>query len=268
MEQGPVLPQVWDQLKTNLKSWDNNYWLVFFFIIPLFLLLVFALPQAVRDSYFIFHTSDPMQLQTYILSGYTHSELFLHLAGNLALYLIVMGTIFAFENNQRRFCIMAAVSFFIVPIVSSFLTIGLWHFFGTGTSVQGFSGINAAFLAYAFMAGVTWFLGSALETFDHRQMFPGPMWRYYLSTVLLTILLALIVSLAIMEGQFIPSGNAISNGIAHFGGFVTGLISYAVIDIMTENRKTFDWMLIISIVIGIVFYAGYLIGIIKAVTGL
>jgi hypothetical protein len=71
-----------------------------------------------------------------------------------------------------------------------------------------------------------------------------------------------------MEGQFIPSGNAISNGIAHFGGFVTGLISYAVIDIMTENRKTFDWMLIISIVIGIVFYAGYLIGIIKAVTGL
>jgi ammonia channel protein AmtB len=78
----------------------------------------------------------------------------------------------------------------------------------------------------------------------------------------------LIVLVGILEGQFMPSGNAISNGIAHFGGFITGLISFTIIDVSIEKRKNFDAMLIISILFGIISYVIYLIRIVKAVKGL
>jgi hypothetical protein len=266
----PVQPQFskFDQMKNNLKAWNFSYWLVFFMFVPILLVCIFALPQAARSDYFIFWTSNLTRLQTYVLSGYTHSELYPHLIGNMALYLIAMSAIFAFETSRRRFCIMAVISLILVPVICSFLTIGLWHSFGKATSMQGFSGINAAFLAYAFMAGVTWLLGGSLELFDHKGSFPGPVWRYHVSTVLLTIILALIVYLGIDLGQFVSTGAAISNGIAHFGGFVTGLISFVIIDVQTEKRKKFDGMLVIALVIGIIFYTGYLIRVVEAVKGL
>jgi hypothetical protein len=134
--------------------------------------------------------------------------------------------------------------------------------------MQGFSGTNAAFLAYAFMVSVTWLLSGRLELFDHKESFVSSAWRYYVSYTLMTIMVALIVFLGILEGQFMPAGNAISNGIAHFGGFITGLISFVIIDIMIEKRKNFDVMVIISIIIGVICYIDYLIRIVKAVKGL
>jgi len=270
MDQGPVQPQIpkIDQLKSNLKARKLSDWLVFFVIIPLLLLVIFALPQPVRDAYFIFHTSDLLRLQTWVMNEYTHSELFPHMIGNMVLYFITILAIFSFENNRKRFCLMAGISFLLVPVICSFLTLGLWHFFGSDTSGQGFSGINAAFLAYAFMIGVTWLLSGGLELFDHKELFRGPAWRYYVSYILMTIMVALIVLLGILEGLFLPAGNAISNGIAHFGGFITGLISFTTIDVLIEKRKNFDAMLIISIIFGIISYVIYLIWIVKAVKGL
>lgn len=270
MEQGLVQPQIpkIDLLKSNLKAWKLSYWLVFFFIIPLLLLVIFALPQPVRDAYFIFHTSYLLRLQTWVMNEYTHSELFPHMIGNMAVYYSTILAIFSFENNRKRFCLMAGISLLLVPVICSFLTLGLWHFFGSDTSGQGFSGINAAFLAYAFMAGVTFLLSGILEQFDHREAFAGAVWRYYVSYILMTVMVVLIVLVGILEGQFMPSGNAISNGIAHFGGFITGLISFTTIDVLIEKRKNFDAMLIISILLGIISYVIYLIRIVKAVKGL
>jgi len=270
MEQGPVQPQIpkIDQLKSNLKVWNLSAWLFFFGIIPLLLLVIFTLPQSVKDAHFIFHTSDLLRLQTYVMNEYTHSQLFPHMIGNMVLYYITILAIFAFDNNRRRFCLMAGVSLLLVPVICSFLTLGLWHFFGSDTSGQGFSGINAAFLAYAFMVSVTWLLSGRLELFDHKESFVSSAWRYYVSYILMTIMVALIVFLGILEGQFLPAGNAISNGIAHFGGFITGLISFVIIDIMIEKRKNFDVMVIISIIIGVICYIDYLIRIVKAVKGL
>ncbi len=270
MDQHQVEPQIpkFYQVKNNLKSWYLSEWLIFFGIIPLLLLVIFFLPQSVRDAYFIFHTSDLISLQTWVLNGYTHTEFYPHMMGNLAFYGIAMCAIFAFETNRRRFCLMAGVSLLLVPVICSFLTLGLWHFFGSDTSGQGFSGINAAFLAYAFMVSVTWLLSGRLELFDHKESFVSSAWRYYISYILMTIMVALIVFLGILEGQFIPAGNAISNGIAHFGGFITGLISFLIIDVMIEKRKNFDVMVIISIIIGVIYYIDYLIRIVKAVKGL
>jgi hypothetical protein len=267
MDQQPEIPKI-DQLKSNLKTWDRYDRLIFFVIIPLLLLVIFALPQSVKDAYFIFHTSDLLRLQTWVLNEYTHSELFPHLIGNMAVYYCTILAIFAFENNRKRFCLMAGISLLLVPVICSFLTLGLWHFFGSDTSGQGFSGINAAFLAYAFMAGVTFLLNGVLEQFDHKEAFAGALWRYYVSYILMTIIVALIVLVGIMEGQFMPSGNAISNGIAHFGGFIAGLISFTTIDVLIEKRKNFDAMIVISIIFGIISYVIYLIWIVKAVKGL
>lgn len=270
MEQGPVqseIPKI-DQLKKNLKAWKLAYWLIFFGIIPLLLLLIFALPQPVKDTYLIFHTSELLRVQTYIMNEYTHSELFPHMIGNMAFYYITLVAIFAFENNRRRFCLMSGVSLLLVPVICSMLTLGLWHFFGSDTSGQGFSGINAAFLAYAFMAGVTFLLSGGLEQFDHKDVFAGAVWRYYVSYILMTIMVALIVLIGIMEGQFMPSGNAISNGIAHFGGFIAGLMAFLLFDLLYEKRKNFDIMLGISIILGIISYASYLMRIINQMKGL
>jgi hypothetical protein len=270
MDQGPVqseIPKI-NQLKNNLKAWNFSTWLFFFGIIPLLLLAIFALPQSVRDAYFIFHTSDLISLQTWVLNGYTHTEFYPHMIGNMAVYYITILAIFAFENNRRRFCLMAGISLLLVPVICSFLTLGLWHFFGSDTSGQGFSGINAAFLAYAFMIGVTWLLSGGLELFDNKELFPGPACRYYVSYILMTIMVALIVLLGILEGLFLPAGNAISNGIAHFGGFIAGLMAFLLFDLLYEKRKNFDIMLGISIILGIISYSGYLMRIINQVKGL
>jgi hypothetical protein len=252
------------ELERNLASWSFFEYLVIFVDVPLLLLLTFAFTQDIRDQYLIFHTTDLFSVPTYVLSAYTHSDIY-HLAGNLVLYFITAFAIFLFENDRHRFRIMAAVSFLLVPVICSFLTIALWHVFGRVTSMQGFSGIAAALLAYAFMAGVTWALSGALEQFDLKASFVCPPWKYYISSVLLALIAVMVVFLGILEGRFAPSGNAVSNGIAHFGGFFTGLISYTVIDIVQEKRKNFDAIILISVAIGIIYYIVYLMEIVNIV---
>jgi hypothetical protein len=267
MDQQPEIPKI-DQLKSNLKAWKLSDGLIFFGIIPLLLLVIFALPQAVRSDYFIFYTSNLTRLQTFVLSGYTHSELFPHLITNLVFYLIAVSAIFTFETDRKRFWVMAAISLFVVPVICSLLTVGFWAFFNTETSMQGFSGIDAAFLAYAIMAGVTWTLSGRPELFGSLEAFTGPKRRFYLHKGLLTVMLAAIVYEGIIMGQFTSTGSATTNGIAHFGGFTTGLVSFVIFDLMMEKRKNFDVMLIISISIGVIFYIEYLVRVVKAVKGL
>jgi hypothetical protein len=270
MEQGPAQPQTRkiEQLKQNLAGWSSVYWLTFFVVIPLLLLLVYALPQPVKADYFIFHTANLTRLQTYLLSSYTHSEFYPHLVANLALYLIAIAAIFAFETRRRRFHLMAGISLLVVPVICSLLTAGFWDFFSADTSMQGFSGIDAAFLAYALLAGVTWSLDGRLELFDHPEQFAGSRTRFYLINGLLTLMLVFIVFEGILFGQFTSTGTAISNGIAHFGGFITGLIVFLIYDLVTEQRRAFDFTLGISILAGLLIYAYYLVMVVKAVKGL
>jgi hypothetical protein len=270
MDPAPVQPQASksDQLKDNLKAWSSLVRVFFLGCIPVLLVLVFALPQEIKEEFLIFHTSYPLNLHTLVLSEYTHSQLFPHMIGNIVFYYITILAIFAFENNRKRFWVMAGVSLLLVPVICSSLTLVLWHFFGSATSGQGFSGINAAFLAYALMIFVTWFLSGKLELFDHKEAFAGAVWRYYVSYIFMTVMVALIVLVGILEGQFMPAGNTIINGIAHFGGFITGLIVFLLYDILTEKRKNFDLMVIISIIIGIFYYTDYLVRIVRAVKGL
>ena len=158
-----------DQLKTNLGSWTVLEWIFFFVIIPGLLLVVYLLPQRIRDSYFILNTGEIWKLQTWFLNSYTHSELYPHLLSNVVLYFFALLAVFSFENNKHRFRVMAGISFLLVPIISSFLTIGLFYLLGLQVRSQGFSAIVTAFLAYMFISIILWILGDMLGDFDHPE---------------------------------------------------------------------------------------------------
>jgi len=246
-----------DQLKTNLKSWTLFEWILFFVIIPDLLILIFLLPQEIKDSYFILNTGELWRLQTYLLNSYTHSQLYPHLVSNVIVYLLALLAVFSFENNRRRFRVMAGCSFLVVPIITSLLTMGLFHFLGLEVRSQGFSGIVAAFIAYTLIGTVLWILGDTLEDFDHPEYSRSRI-LFYLMCGLLTFMLALIVVEGLNLGLFMNVGDSTNNGIAHFGGFITGLIVFLVYDTRTEQRKYFHMTLGIAIGMGILWYGNYL----------
>ncbi len=246
-----------DQLKTNLKSRAFPEWVLYFILIPALLFVIYLLPQEIKDSYFILNTGELWRLQTYLLNSYTHSQLYPHLVSNIIVYLLALIAVFSFENNRCRFRVMAGCSFVVVPIITSLLTIGLFHFLGIVVRSQGFSGIVAAFIAYTFISIVLWILGDTLEDFDHPEYSRSRI-LFYLMCVLLTFILALIVVEGLTLGLFMNVGDSTNNGIAHFGGFITGLIVFLVYDTRTEQRKYFHMTLGIAIGMGILWYGNYL----------
>ena len=256
-----------DQIKTNLKSWTFPEWVLFFVLIPALLFLIYLLPQEIKDSYFILNTGELWKLQTYLLNSYTHSQLYPHLVSNVIVYLLALLAVFLFENNRCRFRVMAGCSFFVVPIITSLLTIGLFHFLGLKVRSQGFSGIVAAFIAYTFISIVLWIIGDTLEDFDHPEYSRSRI-LFYLMCGLLTFILALIVVEGLSLGLFMNAGDSTNNGIAHFGGFVTGLIVFLLYDTWTERRKYFHMTLGIAIGIGSLWYGNYLFTLVKTVNGL
>ncbi len=255
------------QLKTNLGAWTIPEWIFFFVVIPGILVVISLLSQGIRDSYFILNTGEIGKLQTWFLSSYTHSEFYPHLVSNLVVYFFTILAIFSFENDRHRFRVMAAISFLLVPIISSLLTIGLFHLLGFHVQSQGFSAIVAALLAYMFISIILWMLGDTLGDFDHPE-YSRSLVLFYLMCGLLTFILALIVVEGLNLGLFMNTGNSTDNGIAHFGGFMTNLIAFLFYDIKTRQRKYFHMTLGIAIAMGIVWYGNYLFALITSGNGL
>ncbi|MCX6685755.1 MAG: hypothetical protein NTV10_03760 [Methanoregula sp.] len=252
-----------DQVKNNIKSWTFYEWVIFWVVIPALLFFIYALPQSIRNDYFILDTSNLWGIQSYFLNAYTHSQLYWHLVGNVAFYFVALIVIFTLENNKRRFRIMAASSFLLVPVITSILTISFLRVLGLTRTSQGFSGIDGAFLAYAILISVIWIVQDGLEKFDHPELFAGHKIIYYIILVLSIFMLGLIVLVGIIFGQFVNAYGQTTNGIAHFGGFITGLIVLLLFDVTTEKRKKFDMILCFVTVIGILWYVNYLINFIK-----
>ena len=246
------------QVKSNLKNWNFYEWVIFWVVIPALLLIIYSLPQSIKDEYFILDTSYLWRVQTFLSSSYTHSQLYPHLIGNIAFYFVVLAMIFAFEHNRHRFWVLAGWSLVLVPFISSFLTVLFWGLIGRNTTGQGFSAIVGAFLAYAMFIFVVWGIGDILEVFDHPEEFTGSKRRFDFLKILLGILLALIVIMGIQFGVFIDTGRSTVNGIAHFGGFITSLILLLIFDVRTEKRKYFHQLLGASILFGIFWYIVYL----------
>ena len=156
------------------------------------LVLIYALPQEIKNTYFILNSANLWNLQSWFLSGYTHSELYPHLETNVVVYFIALIGLFSFENNRRRFWIMAGNSFLIVPLIASLLTMGLFHLLGMGVNAQGFSAVVASLVAYSIISLVLWMLSDRLNDFDRPLLFRSRM-LFFLLCGLLTVMLALII---------------------------------------------------------------------------
>jgi hypothetical protein len=262
----PVLPKI-GQVKSNLRRWSPLEWILFWGVVPAILLLVWALPQAVRDDWFILDTVSPWKVGTWFLSSYAHSELYPHLLGNLVFYSIVLLMIFAFEEDRRRFRLLAGWSFLAVPVVSSLLTILFWDLIGRTTTGQGFSAVTGALLAYAMFIFVIWGVGEGLVVLDRPELFTGSRARFLVVKILLAVILSLIVVMGLMTGVFMDVGDSVSNGIAHFGGFITALVLLLLFDLKYEKRRYFDTMLAAAILVGILWYGYYLVKLVGVLTG-
>jgi hypothetical protein len=257
-----------NKVESNLKNWTFSEWIVFWVAIPALLFIIYTLPQGIKDTYFILDTSHLWRVQTFFLSSYTHSQFYPHLIGNLAFYFVVLLMVFLFENNKRRFRILAGWALFIVPIISSALTIALWGVFGRSTTGQGFSAIVGALLAYAMYIFVVWGTQDKSEIFDSPELFSGTKARHLILRSLLSIIVFLIVIMGILFGIFTNAGGSLTNGIAHFGGFITSLVVLLVIDLRTESRRYFDTILGMAILTGILLYGYYLAQVIRFVKSL
>jgi len=91
---------------------------------------------------------------------------------------------------------------------------------------------------------------------------------FYVMCGLLTVVLALIIVGGIDLGLFLNAGDSTSNGIAHFGGFITLLILFFLYDVRTEKRKYFQLTFGMAVGMGIVWYANYLFTLIRQVKGI
>ncbi|PKL64034.1 MAG: hypothetical protein CVV32_10245 [Methanomicrobiales archaeon HGW-Methanomicrobiales-3] len=247
------------QISNNLKSWSKFEWVLFFVIIPLLLFVVFLLPQNVKDVYLIFNTTEIFQVHTIILHAYTHST-FDHLIGNVTFYIFVLAVIFLFENDKKRFWILMGCAFLLVPVINAVFTFIFWNFLNKDTTSQGFSGIAATLSAYALMAFIFWGLHDVMPMFRNTTKLKG---REYIGYTVMCVLLAIVIGCIILFGfqlgQFISGENVVSNGIAHFSGFIVGLLVLFLYDILQEDRIiNFDVMFAISILMGLYMYIPYL----------
>ena len=257
------------QIIRNLKSWSYFEWIFFFIVIPVILFLIYLLPQNIKDNFFIFDTTQLFRFQTYLLNEYTHST-FDHIFGNFKIYLIALLAIFAFEDNKRRFTIMAASALLLVPIIAAILTVIFWNLIGKNTVSQGFSGITAAFMAYALTIFIVWAMHDFLPMLKHPEKFIGRQQiGYFAICALVAFAFAIITSMGLLLGSFVSGENFVSNGVAHFGGFVTGMIVFLLCDLISQNRNfNFDVIFSMAIFIGVLTYIPYLLKVMEMAKGL
>jgi hypothetical protein len=67
---------------------------------------------------------------------------------------------------------------------------------------------------------------------------------------------------------FLNAEGSTSNGIAHFGGFITLLILFLLYDVRTEKRKYFQMTFGMAAGMGILWYGNYLYALIHQVKGI
>ena len=124
----------------NFKTWKGKDWILFFIIIPFFMILIYLLPQ---KSILILNTNNPTVLSIFF-SNYVHTT-FWHLFSNLSSYLLIMLFLFKTEHNRKRLYFVSIFLFLMLPFILSLLPIVT---FPKNKNLLGFSGIVSAFLGY------------------------------------------------------------------------------------------------------------------------
>jgi hypothetical protein len=136
---------------SNLQKWNTFDWSVFFFVIPLIFLLIFLIPQNIKDSFFILNPSH-FSYPSLLLNNFTHSSFLTHLFPNIVLYYIMMFLVFNFETNQKFFYYFMGILFVPISILLSLCSIYILPL-----TIQGASGIIAGIMGYAIYSSYKYF---------------------------------------------------------------------------------------------------------------
>jgi len=114
--------------------------LIFFILIPLSLIVIYFLPQNVKDV-LILQSANPTLTSIYF-SNFVHTE-FGHFVNNLIYYLLLIFLILNFKSSRKRFHLTVFLFLTVLPILSS-----LFIILKPNISSRGFSAINAALMGY------------------------------------------------------------------------------------------------------------------------
>ncbi|KAF5041094.1 MAG: hypothetical protein KO254_01080 [Methanoculleus marisnigri] len=254
------------QIIDNITTKGAPYWLFFYLGVPLFLLAIFYLvPQDIKDAMFIMHI--PLtNLQSLLLHGYTHSEQN-HILGNVAMYLVGITFVFAFEDNKKVLTYASVLFFTIVILLSAGLSLILFEMKGvSGITSQGFSAVVAAFYAYGLYSLIRYMFEELnLLNIPPIGMMNTPQKIVFgFLIALFGVALVVVIQSSLQWGQFIVSGTTVSNGIAHFAGFISGLLIPALISLKYRDRLgeytlAYNVLVTLSAAFGVVLYLKYLL---------
>lgn len=139
--------------------------MILFLGIPLLLLGIFFLPEAIQSN-FILNMDSPSILSIF-LSNYVHFG-WNHLLGNILTYLIAMFLIFKYEEDLNLLVFSSAIAFFLSPFMLFFTKVIFLKnsdFFSIPTA--GFSGIASFFLGYFL---VVFYLRFTKEVDSRRRL--------------------------------------------------------------------------------------------------
>jgi hypothetical protein len=251
----------------NLKSWNFYDWFIFWILIPLFIVGIFYFPPSFKENYLILNTST-RQVTAILLHEFTHST-YSHLLGNIGFYYLWMGILFAFERSKKVFHYAALFILSSVIIVGSIVTVIFWEIIGKVGTSQGFSGIVAAFSAYALIAFLRWGFCDIIRSFpDWYRLNLIQKISFIVFEILLAIAFIVVIQEGLNLGQFISGNGFVSNGIVHFTGFLLGLIIPLFLYWkFVQKEILFNSMIIFSVFYVIFRYYHYLLNVINAVRG-
>ncbi|CAD7772649.1 hypothetical protein FHEFKHOI_01285 [Candidatus Methanoperedenaceae archaeon GB50] len=129
-----------------LKDDKKLDWFIFYFIVPLFLIIVYIMvhfhPELERVL--ILQTSNPTWISIY-LSNFVHTDLWHHLRWNLLNYFLLIYLILFFRTNRKKFYINMALFFTVLPVLCSLSTI---YLASAPIRSCGFSGIVSGLAGY------------------------------------------------------------------------------------------------------------------------
>lgn len=261
--------------KSAIKSWVWYYWLFFYGIIPAFILAIplikkFTLslvgpqtpPLDFVNQTFILNMNNPTFLSMF-LANYTHIEI-THLCSNLLFYFLSISIIFLIEKNKKTFVNTSVLFLTILPFFISIISILFFSTIKANNPIgYGFSGIVLAFLGYSMylICKVVCETDINLEPNLWNNYTSAQKMRYFGFLIWYNLFFLLSIPiLAIAAGGFIFSGGSLGNGIAHFGGYIFGLL-IPICSTILQNRqiKNFEMTLLIQIIFTLGFYGIYLI---------
>ncbi len=186
-----------------LNKWKPIDYIFYFLLIPLILVLVYLLPETLKQSFRLDIYSP--NLISIFMSSYLHLTLD-HFLGNLAVYLIIIFLIFNLETNKRFFYKISAIGFIFVPFFMFVLETLFFDLFNINNfpPISGFSGIVTFFTGYLVFVSYTYIKENYVRDLSQYFIYFLLMlnvfiwslfnsWKLALSAFILLLLISLIL---------------------------------------------------------------------------